>query len=263
MFGRLAARALRAGGVVAGLLCGVVPAAAQTNMQLWGNATFDWKRTDRRTYALDFEPKVLVAAPDGEPSWRSLDVTPSATFVVRDWVDAVAELNSAFTHQTDGLNSIELAPRIGAHFHLFSRDLPAPLTPLRPRRDERPPKRRLVIRDLLRVEFRNLFYFDDDTPNSCTVRLRNRLEFLSPLNRDRLTDDGARYLIADWEWFVPLDEPSERFANKQRVRAGLGYRHDASWKLECLYIWSRSRNTTSENFKTSDNIIDIVFKTSF
>ena len=73
--------------------------------------------------------------------------------------------------------------------------------------------------DLFRVESRNIFYGGAGSGTSSTVRLRNRLELLVPLNKERLSDDGARYLLADWEWFAPVDEPNERFANKQRIRA--------------------------------------------
>ena len=95
------------------------------------------------------------------------------------------------------------------------------------------------------------------------MRVRNRLEFLVPLNKERLSDDGARYLLADWEWFAPVDEPNERFANKQRIRAGLGYRRSFKWRFEFLYMWTRSRNTIDEGFSTSDNIIDLRVKRVF
>ena len=74
------------------------------------------------------------------------------------------------------------------------------------------------------------------------VRFRNRLELQVPLNRERMIEDGARYVLADWEWFVPLDDPEERFANRQRVRAGIGYRRSLNWRLEALYIWTRSHD---------------------
>jgi len=43
---------------------------------------------------------------------------------------------------------------------------------------------------------------------------------LLPINKPKVTDDGAAYTLADGEWFVPLDEPEERFANRQRIRTG-------------------------------------------
>ena len=67
-------------------------------------------------------------------------------------------------------------------------------------------------------------------------------------------------MIADWEWFIPLGEPDERFASRQRIRAGFGYRHDARWKVEAHYIWGRSRDTADTGFTTSDNIISLGVK---
>ena len=78
-----------------------------------------------------------------------------------------------------------------------------------------------------------------------------------------MTDDGARYLSADWEWFVPLGDPTERFANRQRIRAGLGVRRNRNWRFETIYMWTRSRDTTQDSFRTSDNIIDIRIKRVF
>jgi hypothetical protein len=45
------------------LLCIVAaPAAAQTNLQFWGDVSLNWLRTDRLAYALDLEPQALVAS---------------------------------------------------------------------------------------------------------------------------------------------------------------------------------------------------------
>ena len=69
------------------------------------------------------------------------------------------------TLQTDDLDSIEFTPRIGLRLHLLS-NLRHEIV------KERRPKRRLVLRDLLRLEWRNLHY-STDKPGSSTVRLRN------------------------------------------------------------------------------------------
>jgi hypothetical protein len=141
---------------------------------------------------------------------------------------------------------------------VFSRDQPR-LVRIR----ERPPRRRVVLRDRILVESRNIFYAGAGIDNDSTVRFRNRLEFLVSLNTDKLTDDGAQYLLADWEWFIPLDDPTERFANRQRIRTGFGYRPDVKWRFELLYIWSRSRDTTDQAFKTSDHIINFRLRRVF
>jgi hypothetical protein len=141
-------------------------------------------------------------------------------------------------------------------FHVFSRAQQL-------RVFEQAPRRRIVLRDLVRVESRNFFYSGGDVASESTVRFRNRLEFLAPLNTARITDDGARSLLADWEWFVPIDDPEERFANRQRIRAGLGYRRRFNWRYELLYIWTRSRDAIDEGFSTNENIIDLRVKRVF
>jgi Protein of unknown function (DUF2490) len=241
--------------LVAMLICAPV-VSAQTTTQLWGNLTFDWVKSERLAYELDVEPKVLLGAPEGEPGWRNLDVTPNVEFSARRWLDLVAEATVGRTVQTDDLSSTELTPRLGMRFHLFSRAQKFRVI-------EQAPLRRLVVRDLLRVESRNFFYSGGDEESESTFRLRNRLEVLLPLNRARITDDGARYWLADWEWFVPLDDPHERFANRQRIRAGIGYRRSFQWRYEFVYMWTRSRDAVGEGFSTTENIVNIRVKRVF
>ena len=247
----------RAACAFAVLLAWASPTSAQVNAQIWGTATFNWLKSSRLTYELEVEPKALVAAPEGEPDWASLDVTPNVEYALRTWLDLVGELATGYTSQTDDVDSFELAPRAGVRFHLITRDLPTSRL-----RREHLPRRRVVVRDLVRVEARSLFY-SGSMPNDSVVRFRNRLELQVPFNRQRMTDDGVRYLLADWEWFIPLDDPEERFANRQRVRAGIGYRRSLNWRFEALYIWTRSRDATDEDFRTSDHIMNLRVKRVF
>lgn len=233
------------------------PSNGQTNNQLWGTVTFNWLRSDRLSYELELEPKVLIDGPEGEPDWASLDVTPSVEYALRRWLDLVGELATGHTSQTDDLDSFEVSPRLGIRFRLPTVDLPTG-----PFRHERLPKYRIVVRNLIRVEARNLFY-TGDTSTQSTIRFRNRLELQLPVNRRRVTDDGAYYLHTDWEWFIPLDDPEERFASRQRVRAGIGYRRSLNWLFEMLYIWNRSRDTIDEGFHPSDKIVNLRVKRVF
>jgi hypothetical protein len=228
------------------------PLLAQTDVQAWANFNFDWAQSHRVTIGVDAEPKVLVSAPPGDPGWATLDVTPSFEYSRGAWFDLVTEMLAGRTQQTDDVDSTELTPRIGFRLHLLA-NLRHELV------KERRPKRRLVLRDLLRVEWRNLYY-STDKPDSSAVRFRNRFEALWPLNRPRLTDNGARYLTADWEWFIPLDDPDERFANRQRVRAGIGYRRSFAWRFEGMYVWNRSRNTLGQPYTSTDHAVDLTMK---
>ena len=228
-------------------------ARAQVHSQLWANLTFDWVKSERLTYELDFEPKALVNAPAGEPSWKNLDVTPNVAFSATKWVDLTGEFAAGYTRQNDDVSSFELTPRIGADFHVLSRVLA---------KRERQPKRRLALDNYFRVEWRN-FLYSDNQPKTSAWRFRNRLGCTFAINRQKHTDDGAYYVLADWEWFLPLSDPTERFSNRQRVRAGFGYRHSFHWRFETLYMWTRSRNTIEEPFETSEMIIDVRIKRFF
>lgn len=250
---------IRVGRVVAltaVLLMAARMAHAQATTQLWGNLTFNWVRSEHLAYELDFEPKALLDAPEGDPDWRNFDVTPNVEYSPNAWLDLVADTTVGYTKQTDDVNTTEVTPRLGVRFHLFSRAR-------RFQAFERTPNRRIVVRDLVRVESRNFFYSSGETESDSTVRFRNRLEFFAPLNKERITDDGARYLLADWEWFIPLGDPDERFANRQRIRTGLGHRRNFNWRYEVLYIWTRSRNTIDEGFSTTENILDVRVKRVF
>jgi hypothetical protein len=44
---------------------------------------------------------------------------------------------------------------------------------------------------------------------------------------------------------------------------GLAYRRSFAWRYEMLYMWTRSRDTTDQDFATSDNIIDFRVKRVF
>jgi hypothetical protein len=246
------------------LACGLLmahaqAARAQANLQLWGNVTIDWMKSARLTYELDFEPKALLKAPEDDPAWRNLDVTPNVEYAVKDWLDLIGEATVGYTKQSDDDNTFEVTPRAGVRFHVFSRSVPV----YGPHVRELPPKRRVVVRDRVLFESRNFFYLGAGSGSSSDVRLRNRLELLVPINRANLTDDGVRYWLFDWEAFMPAGEPDERFANKQRFRAGLGFRPSVAWRFEAIYAWTRSRNTIEEGFQSSDNIIDFRLKRVF
>jgi hypothetical protein len=66
----------------------------------------------------------------------------------------------------------------------------------------------------------------------------------------------VRYLLADREGFIPLDDPEERFANGQRVGAGIGYRRSLNWRFEAC-ISGPPRGMPDENFRTSDHIMNL------
>jgi hypothetical protein len=142
-----------------------------------------------------------------------------------------------------------VTPRIGVRLHLLANiadDFDK----------ERHPRHRVALSTLIRAEWRNLFY-SDDTPQSSTFRVRDRVDLQVALNRPRVNDQGAIYATSDVELFWTHTDPPERFANKERVRAGLGYRRSYAWNFEALYIWDRSRDAANQDFTTAHNAVDL------
>ena len=250
--------------ILVGLFCvlaGGHAASAQTNLQLWGDVSLNGSLSERLSWAVDLEPQALVAATGDAPGWASFSVTPNIEYAARGWLDLIGEVGTGYTRQDDGLNSFELTPRVGVRLHLWSRNLKT-LIPNALGGRERPPARRFAIRDRVLVEQRNLFY-NQGQPTSSTTRIRNRLECQLVLNRARMTEDGSRTWLSDWEWFIPFGDPNERFASRQRIRTGLAFRHSYTWRTEVMYVWTRSRDTTNEPFSTSDNALSITIKRFF
>jgi len=173
-------------------------------------------KSDRLVYELDFEPKVLVGRSEGEPAWRNLDVTPNVEYSPNGWLDLVGEATIGYTKQTDDVNSVELSPRVGVRLHLFSRYTDAVI-----RKRELSPKRRLVVRDLLRVESRNLIYSGAGSGSDSSVRFRTA-RVPGPAQQAEAAGERRRVPAGRLGVVRALNEPEERFANRQRIRTGLG-----------------------------------------
>jgi hypothetical protein len=257
-FGQLPVRRVRRLSTALIWLCALaillVPASAraQPDTQLWAEFTLQWIKSHRITYSVDFEPKVLLWAPAGDPDWAAIDVTPKFDYTLNSWATVGSEFLVGWTKQDNDVNTLEITPRVDLQLHLLGNILDEV-------EKEKRPKRRVVVGALVRLEFRNLYY-SDDTPKAFTLRLRNRVEMQVALTRPRITDNGVTYALTDMEWFWTVDDPKERYASKERFRAGIGYRHSFRWRYEALYILNRSRKSKDASFTASDNIIDITAK---
>lgn len=188
----------------------------------------------RLTYRTNFE----------DPRWRSYIVLPIFQYSLTQYVDLNAGITASAVAQNDTSNTFELRPMLGARFHLT-------------------PNRRALTRIYLRMEQRN--FKDLETKNwTHSTRFRIRPELLFPLNRRSYFENNQLYLIADAEWFITVDKDvDERFANQFRARLGLGYRLDARWRFEGIYMQQQSKNKIGEEFYTSDNVVRLRVKFFF
>lgn len=102
------------------ILLGPRLAESQVDTQLSGEFILGKVKSPRLSYGLDLEPMVLLSAPPGDPGWAALDVTPSIDYALKPWVHLTGEFLVDRTKQTNDVDSTELTPRVGLHFHLFS-----------------------------------------------------------------------------------------------------------------------------------------------
>jgi hypothetical protein len=170
-----------------------------------------------------------------QPRWRSADIQATLTRSFSDHIDIQGSLYTSRTFQNEKTTTSEIREMLGIHFHFT-------------------PHSRVLTRLLVRFEQRNL---KDVETNEWTHSTRSRLRFemLAPINRDNLSADKLWYALADAEVFIVMDQDvHERYANRYRLRSGIGYRPNYSWRFEFVYTLQKSKNTLDGDFYTSDNL---------
>ena len=232
-------------------LLGTSTAAAQASGEIWGNFTVGWLQSERLTWEIDVEPKTAITVPAGQSKWVSLALVPEVQYTLAKWVDALAK-------------SIEVTNRTAT---TWSRPRLASDSTFRSSLDcwrivgrhAAPNERNMPLRRLVPVQSPAFEYKDRDPLNggatTTTWRLRDRQEISYPFNRKKLTADGAVYATGDVELFVLLGDASGPRFNEYRVRAGIGYRRDFSWRFEALFVQNGQRSGDS-GFSTSSNAFD-------
>jgi hypothetical protein len=229
---------------------------AQAGGQIWANVTFDWLRTERLSYELDFEPKSQFLTSAGQPTWVDLDAIGTVEYAISKWLDVLGEMDTGRKEQINHVDSVTVTPRIGAHLHLLSRILQT-RGGRRGAEREKLPMRRLVAGTLVRLENQNTYY-STDAPAKSAWQVRYRFELAYPLNRKKTTLDGAVYLTSDGEVFMPVNTSvTGGIVNQLRVRSGLGYRRSFGVRFEALYIWIGERNETSGVLAPQSHALDI------
>jgi hypothetical protein len=255
-------RALFRGALVLSVLSCAWEADAQSTGELWGNVTIDWLASERVVYTLDVEPKVQVTAVTQQSRYANLDLWPTVEFAAAGWLDLHGEFLAGVSHEQDGTNTTEITERMGVRLHILSR-LIQERHARRGAEREAQPRRRGTITTLLRFEHRDLVHSDSSTTSDW--RFRARAELAYPLNRAKVTSDGAVYLTSDTELFAPVggDGPQQGRVNQWRLRNGVGYRMSFNARLEALYIWTTKKDSDTGQFATESQAIDFRLKLAF
>ena len=175
------------------------------------------------------------------PKWRALDYSPTLEYSLTNWLDLLGGGTLSYTVQQEDYNTFEARLMLGTRIHFT-------------------PNRRILSRLQIRLEQRNFNDLETDTWET-VYRPRARAEFLIPINRNTYFQDKLWYGILDTEVLFAVDQNvNERFANRWRLRIGIGYRLSYSSRFEFIYMLQESRNGIDESFTSSDNIFRLRFK---
>ncbi|MHA4846952.1 DUF2490 domain-containing protein [Flavitalea antarctica] len=175
-----------------------------------------------------------------KPRWWALDYAPTLEYALSPRVDLMVASTFSYTFQSENYNSFEVRPMLGTKIHLT-------------------PYQRILLRLLLRFEMRNIKNLDTKEWQT-TFRPRSRVELLMPLNNRTMSADDLWYGLVDAELFFTIEDVEERFANRFRLRTGLGYRLNYGSRFELIYTLQKSKNSIEDNFYTSDNIFRFRYK---
>jgi hypothetical protein len=240
------------------LVCAASPARAQATGQAWANVIINWLPTHRLAYELDLEPKAQLIVHDEQPRWANLEATPEVSYALSSWVSVLGQVAVEYQAQNDEVNSMSIAPRLGVQLHLLSHILGPPGS--HGAENEPQPRRRADFGTLVRLEHEDTFY-STSAPAKTLWRVRERFEVTYPLNRKKVTDDGAVYATSDTELFMPIDEDVKGgIVSDVRVRTGFGYRKSFGWRYEALYIWNGGRNARTGAMAATSQVLDVRIK---
>ena len=211
--------------------------AQSPNHQLW----FEYMLNYPFANSFNLENTFVYSTLLNSPRWWSYEYTPTLEYSVDAHIDVLFGVTLSYTAQTDDYNTFEVRPYLGTRIHIT-------------------PHKRVLTRIYLRLEDRN--FKNLDTKDWETVwRPRVRLEALVPINKKSAFEDKLWYGIVDAEWLFSEDnDVDERFANRFRLRIGVGYRLSYSSRFEFIYMAQQSKNGIDDSFSTSDNIFRFRYK---
>ncbi|HEX6223598.1 MAG TPA: DUF2490 domain-containing protein [Chryseolinea sp.] len=208
-----------------------------SSTQLWGEYMLNYSFAN----SFNLENAFVYSTILESPRWQSLEYAPTLEYSLDANFDFSFGLTLSYTNQTEDYNTFEVRPVLGSRIHLT-------------------PNKRILTRVYVRMENRNIKNLETDEWES-TWRPRIRSEFLIPINKKSYYEDQLWYAIADAEWFFATDDDlDERFANRFRVRLGIGYRLDYGSRLEFIYMHQESKNGITDDVYTRDSIFRFRYK---
>lgn len=204
---------------------------AQTNEQAW----FEYMLNVPFANSFNVENAFTYSTLLSQPKWKAFDYNATLEYSLSPRVDLIGAMLTSYTAQYESFNTLELRPMLGTKIYFT-------------------PNKRIQTRLLLRLEQRNFKNLDTKEWER-VMRPRVRGEVVIPINKDSYFDDNLWYAMADAEWLFVNTDVEERFANRFRLRLGVGYRLSYSFRFELVYMNQQSKNGINDSFSSSDNVI--------
>ena len=225
------------------LICFPGISYSQTNSdgQLWLDAELNYTYKQRFLFQDELSYQTLIS---GGNKWYSLNSTPAFEYNLNSHFDLISAVPLSYTLQNDGLNTFEVRAMVGTRVYLT-------------------PTKRAQLRALVRWENR---WSHDEKNDTWDIgnRLRLRAECVYPLNKHTYFEDKMWYWLNDFEIFLTTSKDiPERFANRARLRTGIGYRLNYKLRFEAIYTCQFSRNTINDKFDSQSNILRLRLKYYF
>lgn len=209
--------------------------------QIWFDAELNYTHKQKWLFQNELSFQTLMWSGN---NWHSYNTTPALEYNVCKNLDVIAGVPISYTKQVDAFNTLEIRAMTGARIYLT-------------------PRKRVQARLLVRWEYR-WFYEENSGIWDKGNRFRLRAELVVPLNQPSYFVDNMWYLINDVEAFLwQGSEIHERYANRIRIRIGLGYRLNYKIRFEAIYINQNSRNQLDDEFNAHSDIIRLRLKYYF
>jgi hypothetical protein len=216
--------------------------AQTTSNQLWTDFTANKSLPNKFSFDCDLSYRTIL---NNSNKWHSFNIIPKIEKSLGNHWDLLFYVGSINTLQQTGDNTWEIRPALGVRFRF---------TPIR----------KLQVRLLARLEFRNQYTFET---NSWTndLRSRFRIEETYFINGTSYAANHLWYILSDAELFLTLDkELQERFSNQILIRLGLGYKLNSNWRFESIYTYQYAKNTIDGEFSNeNEGIIRLRFRYYF
>ncbi|MCC7501496.1 MAG: DUF2490 domain-containing protein [Flavobacteriales bacterium] len=215
--------------------------AQRTNTQLWVDGIVGKSVASYYMAECEFSYQTLLS---DQGRWESLNASPSLEVSPTAHWSFLVGLPLSYTKQREGDATFEWRGQVGAKYTFT-------------------PFKRVQTRLNLRYEDRNVR--DQESGQLLqSQRARVRAEVVVPLDTRNYSADTMWYALADAEAFVTMDQDvQERFANRARVRIGLGRKFSYNWRAEVVYTFQRSRNAIADTDPTTDHIFRVRLKYYF